>query len=68
MPRRERNQEIARRRKRKKESKKLRAKGLSSQPVGSIKENEKKKPEKVTTSETPPEVSKEVTEPSTTEN
>ena len=68
MPRRERDREIARRRKRKKESKKLRAKGLSSQPAGSIKENEKKKPEKVITSETPPEVPKEVTEPSTPEN
>jgi len=68
MSRRERDREIARRRKRKKESKKLRAKGLSSQPAENIKENEKKKTEKVITSETPPEVPKEGTGPSTPES
>ncbi len=67
MPRRERDREIARRRKRKKESRKLRAKSLLAQPAGSVKESEKKKPEKVTTSEASPEVLKEVTEPSTPE-
>ena len=67
MPRRERDQEIARRRKRKKESRKLRAKALLEQPAGSVKESEKKKPEKVATKETPQETAKEVTEPSTPE-
>jgi hypothetical protein len=46
MPRRERDREIARRRKRKKESRKLRAKGLLGSTVGPVKESEKKKPEK----------------------
>ena len=65
MPRRERNQEIARRRKRKKESRKLRAKTLLEQPTGSVKESGKKKPEKAATKESLPETPKEVTEPST---
>ena len=55
MPRRERDREIARRRKRKKESRKLRAKGLSGSPVGTVKEGEKKKPEKGPSKETPQE-------------
>jgi hypothetical protein len=67
MPRRERDQEIARRRKRKKESRKLRAKALLEQPAGSVKESEKKKPEKVITKEAPQEAPKEVTEPSAPE-
>jgi len=37
---------MARRRKRKKEKRKLRAKGLLESPAGRTKENEKKKPEK----------------------
>jgi hypothetical protein len=68
MPRRERDREIARRRKRKKESKKLRAKGLSGKPAESMKESGKKKLEKVATpKEVPQEPSKEATEPSTPE-
>jgi hypothetical protein len=67
MPRRERDREIARRRKRRKESKKLRAKSLLAQGAGSVQEGEKKKPEKATTSERPPEGQKEVTEPTTPE-
>jgi hypothetical protein len=55
MPRRERDREIARRRKRKKESRKLRKKGLSGPPVGAVKESEKKKPEKVPEKEIPQE-------------
>lgn len=55
MPRRERDREIARRRKRKKESLKLRAKGLLGSPVGTVKEGEKKKPEKGPAKETPQE-------------
>jgi hypothetical protein len=55
MPRRERDREIARRRKRKKESRKLRAKGLSGSPVGTVKEGEKEKPEKGPPKETPQE-------------
>jgi len=66
MPIRERDREIARRRKRKKEGKKLRAKTLLAQSAGSVKESEKKKPEKIT-KEAPPEVSKEPTEPTTSE-
>jgi len=53
MPRRERDREIARRRKRKKESRKLRRKGVSGPPTGTVKESEKKKPEKVPEKETP---------------
>ncbi len=57
MPRRERDREIARRRKRKKESRKLRAKGHLGRPsVGTVKESEKKKPEKGPAKETPQEV------------
>ena len=55
MPRRERDREIARRRKRKKESKKLRTKGLLGPPVGTAKEGEKKKPEKAPAKEIPQE-------------
>jgi len=67
MPRRERNQEIARRRKRKKESRKLRAKDRLRQPTGSIKETGKKKPGKGAPKEAPQEAPKEVPEPSTPE-
>jgi len=56
MPRSERKREIARRRKRKKETRKLRAKGLLP-PVEGMKEGEKKKPKKAP--------SKAVPEPST---
>jgi hypothetical protein len=55
MPRRERDREIARRRKRKKESRKLRAKTLLKQPADSAKEIEKKKPEKAPVKEIPQE-------------
>ncbi|MCJ7746216.1 MAG: hypothetical protein MUP27_00625 [Desulfobacterales bacterium] len=65
MPRRERDQEIARRRKRKKESRKLRAKALLEQPAGSVKESEKKKPEKAPAKETTPMGSEETGKPST---
>jgi hypothetical protein len=46
MPKRERDRELTRRRKRKGERRKLRAKGLSRPPVGTVKEGEKKKLEK----------------------
>jgi hypothetical protein len=52
MPRRERERELARRRKRNKERKKLRAKGLLGPPIASVKEDEKKKPEKAPAKET----------------
>jgi hypothetical protein len=55
MPRRERDRELARRRKRNKERKKLRAKELSRSPLGAVKEGEKKKSQKPLTKETPPE-------------
>jgi len=55
MPRRERDREIARRRKREKESRKLRRKELSGPPVGTVKESEKKKPEKAPEREIPQE-------------
>ena len=67
MPRRERDRELARRRKRRKERRRLRTKGLLSPmkgPEGSMREAEKKKPEKVT-KEVPPEALKEG--PSTSE-
>jgi len=72
MPRRERDWEIARRRKRKKESRKLRAKGLLGPPPESMKGSEKKKPEKAVKKEAPketpkPEVPTEGKEPSTPE-
>jgi hypothetical protein len=51
MPRRERNWEIRRRRKRKEERRKLRAKGLITEPAGTAKESGKKKPEKPTLKE-----------------
>jgi hypothetical protein len=53
MPRRERNRELARRRKRKEERKKLRAKGLLEPAAGSAKEGERKKPEKPSVKEPP---------------
>jgi len=64
MPRRERDWEIARRRKRKKESRKLRAKGLLGPPAEAtkaeaVKEAGKKKPEKAPAKEAPPETPKE---------
>ena len=52
MPRRERDRELARRRKRREKRKKLRAKGLLASPVGTVKEDEKKKPEKAPSKET----------------
>jgi hypothetical protein len=55
MPRREKDRELARRRKRSKERRKLRAKEVSRSPVGAVKESEKKKPEKAPTKETPEE-------------
>jgi len=54
MPRRERDRELARRRKRKQERKKLRAKGHLGPAAGSVKEGERKKPEKPPAKETPP--------------
>ncbi len=63
MARRERDREIARRRKRTKERRKLRAKGLLP-PVESVRGAEKK-PKKAVWKEAPPEVSKTTTEPST---
>jgi hypothetical protein len=65
MPRRERDWEIARRRKRKKESRKLRAKGLLGPPPESMKGSEKKKPEKAPPTETTPMGSEEMGKPST---
>jgi hypothetical protein len=59
MPRRERDREIARRRKRLKERRKLRAKGPLAPlapPVTSTKEGEKKRPEKGQVKEAPQEV------------
>jgi hypothetical protein len=55
MPRREKDREIARRRKRKKESRKLRAKGLLGSPVAGTKESERKKSEKAPAKEIIPE-------------
>jgi hypothetical protein len=55
MPRRERDRELARRRKRSKERRKLRAKGLLESPVGTVKEGEKKKPEKASAKQAPQE-------------
>lgn len=68
MPRRERNREIARRRKRKKERRKLRAKALQAQPGGSVKEGGKKKPEKMALKEAAPETTQETIHPSTSES
>jgi hypothetical protein len=67
MPRRERDWEIARRRKRKKESRKLRAKGLLGPPTEPVKETGKKKLGKGAPKEAPQEAPKEVSEPSTPE-
>ena len=55
MPRREKDRELARRRKRSKEKRKLRAKELSKSPGGAVKESEKKKPDKALVKETPQE-------------
>jgi len=63
MPRRERDREIARRRKRKKESRKLRAKGRPGQSAGPMKGTAKKKPGKSVLQAEP----KETHEPSTPE-
>jgi hypothetical protein len=56
MPRREKDRELARRRKRLKERRKLRAKGPLAPPVTSTKEGEKKRPEKGQVKEAPQEV------------
>jgi len=56
MPRRERDRELARRRKRLKERRKVRAKGLLGPPVAGAKESEKKKLEKGQVKEAPQEV------------
>jgi hypothetical protein len=53
MPRRERDRELARRRKRKEERKKLRAKGLLEPTTGGVKEVERKKAEKPPVKEAP---------------
>ena len=66
MPRRERNWEITRRRKRKKESRKLRAKALLEQPGGGVKEAEKRKPEKAPPKEAPPDAPQETPKPEVT--
>ena len=64
MPRRERDRDLARRRKRKGERRKLRAKGLLGPPVEAVKEVQKKKPpKKAEVKEPTPETSKEVSEP-----
>jgi hypothetical protein len=55
MPRRERDRELARRRKRRKERNKLRAKGVLETAGGSVKQSDKKKPEKVLVKEAPQE-------------
>ena len=55
MPRRERDREIARRRKRKKERRKLGGKGHLGPPGDAAKESEKKKPEKAPEKEIPQE-------------
>ena len=61
MPRREKDHELARRRKRRKERKKLRAKGLLPPSPEAVKEKEvvKKKPEKAPPKEAPQEAPKE---------
>jgi hypothetical protein len=53
MPRREKDRELARRRKRNKEKRRLRAKRLMESPAGAVKEAEKKKPEKAPAKEAP---------------
>ena len=55
MPRRERDREIARRRKRKKESRKLRGKGVLGPSASTVKATEKKKTEKAAEKEIPQE-------------
>jgi hypothetical protein len=53
MPRREKDRELARRRKRNKEKRKLRAKELSKSSGSAVKESEKKKAEKAPAKEPP---------------
>jgi hypothetical protein len=72
MPRREKDRKLARRRKREKEKRKLRAKGLLPPSPGAVKtealkEVGKKKPEKEAPKEVPPAESKQASEPSTPE-
>jgi hypothetical protein len=55
MPRRERDRELARRRKRNKEKRKLRAKELTKSRVGAVRESEKRKPERAPAKEVPQE-------------
>jgi len=55
MPRREKDRELARRRKRNKEKRRLQAKELSKSSGGAVKESEKKKAEKAPAKETPQE-------------
>ena len=55
MPRREKDRVLARRRKRNKEKRRLRARELTKSSGGALKESEKKKPEKVPAKETPQE-------------
>lgn len=69
MPRRERDREIARRRKKDKERRKLRSKGLLP-PIGTVdipKEVEKKKTKKEAPKEGPPETTKEASDPTKAE-
>ena len=56
MPKRERDRELARRRKRREERRKLHTKGPLGTPAVSGKEGEKKKPEKGSVKEVPQEV------------
>ena len=55
MPRREKDRVLARRRKRNKERKKLRARELSKSPGSAVRESEKKKVEKAPAKEAPAE-------------
>jgi len=55
MPRRERDRELARRRKRLKERRREKNKGLMAKSAGKVKEVAKKKPEKIVVKETPKE-------------
>lgn len=64
MPRRERDRELARRRRRSKKNRKLRAKGLLPPVTVQVKGSEKKKPEKATLKEAPPTAGKEGAGPS----
>jgi len=55
MPRREKDRELARRRKRQKEKRRLRAKELAKSSGGAAKEGQKKRPEKTPATESPQE-------------